>query len=125
MASCKDNLDINDGFNQLFSSVADGGKGPPTPEAIAQIKATFPRVLAGPLDSVDRDAPEAIKGDVNAATADLRKFGTTGDGSIFENPALKAESQGQQLLLRQLRRSHAGGTWGTRKVTGRPTSCWA
>jgi len=41
---------------------------------------------------VDRDAPEAIKGDVNAATADLRKFGTTGDGSMFENPALKARS---------------------------------
>jgi len=86
-------LDINDGFSELFSTIDGGpGNGPPSAAAIQQIQSTFPRVLAGPLDSVDKDAPEAIKSDVTAATAELRKFGTTGDGSVFDTPDFKARS---------------------------------
>jgi len=93
VAACKDNLDINDGFSALFSGIDGGpGSGPPSAATIAQIKSTFPRVLAAPLDSVDKDAPDAIKSDVTAATAEIRKFGTTGDGSVFENPNFKARS---------------------------------
>jgi hypothetical protein len=92
VAACKDNLDINDGFSKLFSSVDGPQDGPPSPAAIAQIKSTFPQVLAGPLDNVDKDAPDAIKNDVTAATAQLRKFGTTGDGSVFDDPDFKARS---------------------------------
>lgn len=92
VAACKDNVDINDGFSQLFSAIGGPPEGPPSPAVIAQIKSTFPRVLAGPLDNVDKDAPAAIKSDVKAATSDLRKFGATGDGSVFDSPDFKAKN---------------------------------
>lgn len=92
VAACKDNVDINDGFSQLFSKIGGPPEGPPSPEVIAQIKVAFPQALGGPLDNVDKDAPDAIKGDVNKATAQLRKFGATGDGSFFDTPEWKARN---------------------------------
>ncbi len=92
VAACKDNLGVEDGFSQLFGSLEGGpGGGPLSPADAAQVKSSFPRLFAGPLDDIDKNAPNAIKSDLTAATAELRKFGATADGSIFNNPDFKAQ----------------------------------
>jgi len=92
VAACKDNLGVQEGFSQLFGSLEGGpGGGPLSPADAAQVKSNFPRLFAGPLDDIDKNAPKAIKSDLTAATAVLRKFGATADASIFENPDFKAQ----------------------------------
>ncbi len=91
-AACNDNLGVQDGFSQLFASIQGGpGNGPLSPADAAQVKENFPRLFAGPLDDIDKNAPAAIKSDLTAATAQLRNFGATADGSIFNNPDFKAQ----------------------------------
>ncbi|MDQ6909932.1 MAG: hypothetical protein M3Z84_03965 [Actinomycetota bacterium] len=93
-AACKANLNVQDGFTELFRGLEGGPQsGPPSAAAKQQIKDTFAQRLAKPLADAEASAPDAIKADIKSAVASLRTFGDTGDPSLFNDPAFAAKGQ--------------------------------
>jgi hypothetical protein len=90
-ATCKDNVAVSDGFNELFSNVQGGPQsGPPSAEVVQQIKDTYAQKLAPPLADAVAKAPDAIRPTIQVAETKLKTLADTGDVSIFNDPVLSA-----------------------------------
>lgn len=97
-AACTDNVAVTDGFTEMFTKIQAGpSSGPPSAADVEQIKATYNERLAQPLADAAAKAPDAIKADIQSAVTKLAALGTSGDTSLFNDPAF--EAQGRRIDL--------------------------
>lgn len=90
-AGCKADFAWTDGVSKLLSQnpALQSGK-PPTKAQLPKVKASYDKLVAGPLVELEKNAPDELADDVEKIVAALQQLRATGDARPFESPALKA-----------------------------------
>ena len=91
--ACKADFTIATGFDKLFNTTPALQSGKPLTKAqLPAFQASYDRLVAAPIATLQKNASPEISPDVNAAAAAAKNFRDTGDATQISSPAVQKKT---------------------------------